>query len=263
MNTPVRLGRGLLTRLGLAAFASGLAASAAAAPASADLQSWPAGASPQEIGRRVAERFIASPHPNFAAGRKSIIYPEVCAWYGALTFAQLAGDRDLTAKLARRFDPLFGPEAYLIPQPIHVDLTVFAAVPLQLYIETKDPRYLQIGQPMADAQWDKPLDPAAIAQTSAAPVDPAIAIEAVKAGLTPQTRYWVDDMYMITIAPPGKWLPISTSCRSPTASFIMPLTFPTSGAAATAGSPWAWPNSCGRCRRTIPCAHASWRATGR
>jgi unsaturated rhamnogalacturonyl hydrolase len=199
MNTPVRLGRGLLTRLGLAAFASGLAASAAAAPASADLQSWPAGASPQEIGRRVAERFIASPHPNFAAGRKSIIYPEVCAWYGALTFAQLAGDRDLTAKLARRFDPLFGPEAYLIPQPIHVDLTVFAAVPLQLYIETKDPRYLQIGQPMADAQWDKPLDPAAIAQTSAAPVDPAIAIEAVKAGLTPQTRYWVDDMYMITI----------------------------------------------------------------
>jgi len=200
MNQPARVWRGLLPRNLIAALAFALAASAACAdPGAADLQSWPAGSSPQEIGRRVAERFIASPHPNFAAKRDFIIYPEVCAWYGALTFAQLAGDRDLTTKLIQRFDPLFGPEASLIPPPIHVDLTVFGAVPLELYIQTKDSRYLQIGQAMADAQWDKPLDPAAISQTPAAPVDPAIAVEAVKAGLTPQTRYWVDDMYMITI----------------------------------------------------------------
>ena len=202
MNPPARVPRGLLPRIIFAALVPGLAlaaAAASAAPASADLQAWPAGSSPQEIGRRVAERFVASPHPNFAVGRESIIYPEVCAWYGALTFAQLAGDRDLTAKLIQRFEPLFGPEAHLIPKPIHVDLTVFGAVPLELYIETKDPRYLQIGQEMADSQWDKPLDRAALARTPSAPIDPAIADEAVKAGLTPQTRFWVDDMYMITI----------------------------------------------------------------
>src|ERR1041385_2238582 len=60
----------------------------------ADFTSWPAGASPQEIGRRVAEKFAASPHGNF--GRTNppthITYPETCAWYGALTFAKAVGD---------------------------------------------------------------------------------------------------------------------------------------------------------------------------
>ena len=200
MNTPARLGRGQLLSNLFALLALSLGASAAlAAPAPADFQSWPAGASPQEVGRRVAERFIASPHPNFAISRDFIIYPEVCAWYGSLTFAQLAGDADLTAKLVQRFEPLFGPEAKLIPPPIHVDLTVFGTVPLELYIQTKDPRYLKLGQPLADAQWDNPLDTAALAKIPSAPIDPAIAAEAIKVGLTPQTRFWVDDMYMITI----------------------------------------------------------------
>jgi len=195
----MRPGRSLRSSQLLAALALLLAGTAASAAPETDLQSWPAGASPREVGRRVAERFIASPHPNFGIGRDFIIYPEVCAWYGSLTFAQLAGDKDLTAKLIQRFEPLFGPEASLIPKPIHVDLTVFGAVPLELFIETKDPRYLQLGQPLADAQWDKPLDRAALAKTPSAAIDPAIAIEAVKSGLTPQTRFWVDDMYMITI----------------------------------------------------------------
>ncbi len=200
MTTPSRLERGLLPRNLIAALALLLAGSAAAAaPAAADLTAWPAGASPREVGRRVAARFIASPHPNFGINRDFIIYPEVCAWYGSLTFARLAGDADLTAKLVQRFEPLFGPEAKLIPKPIHVDLTVFGAVPLELYIETRDPRYLRMGQPIADAHWYNPLDQAALAKTPSAPIDPAIAVEAVKSGLTPQTRFWVDDMYMITI----------------------------------------------------------------
>jgi len=186
-----------LKHLGLAVLS--LALAACSQKTAGDLQTWPAGCSPKEIGRRVAERFIASSHPNFGIGRTTIIYPEACAWYGSLTFARLAGDGDLTAKLIQRFDPLFGPQASLIPKPIHVDLSVFGAVPLELYIQTRDPRYLQIGQPMADAQWDKPVDPAELAKTPAAPIDPTIAIDAAKAGLTPQTRYWVDDMYMITI----------------------------------------------------------------
>ena len=32
--------------------------------------------------------------------------------------------------------------------------TVFAAVPFELYMQTKDARYLEIAQPMADKQWD-------------------------------------------------------------------------------------------------------------
>src|SRR5690349_14266408 len=99
-----------------------------------EFENWPKGSSPQEIGKRVAERYANGPHTNF--GRPTppahITYPETCTWYGSLTFAQLAGDKDLTAKLTSRFDPLWGDEAKLIPEPNHVDSTVFGAVPLEL-----------------------------------------------------------------------------------------------------------------------------------
>jgi len=67
---------------------------------------WPAGTSPAEVGKRVAEHFVISPH----ADPKHIVYQEVCTWYGALTFAQLSGDKGLSAKLIQRFDPLMTPE---------------------------------------------------------------------------------------------------------------------------------------------------------
>src|SRR5262249_4440436 len=77
-----------------------------------EFTSWPKGSSPQEIGQRVAERFVASPHGNF--GRTNppahITYPETCTWYGALTFAKVSGDTNLTARLIQRFDPLFTTE---------------------------------------------------------------------------------------------------------------------------------------------------------
>ncbi len=155
--------------------------------------SWPKGCTPQEIGERVAGRFVDSPHAGVGTNQPSaiIIYPETCTWYGALTFAQLAGDTNLSARLIKRFEPLFGEEKHLIPRPVNVDATVFAAVPLELYIQTKDPRYLQIGRPLADQQWEKPANTNKLAPE---------ALEAVEAGLTFQTRYWIDDMYMITMA---------------------------------------------------------------
>jgi rhamnogalacturonyl hydrolase YesR len=139
---------------------------------------WPAGTSPREVGKRVAERFAATPHANFGSSEPPafITYPESVAWYGALTFAQLSGDRDLSAKLIQRFDALLGEDARLIPTPMHVDLTVFGVVPLEIYIQTKRQRYLDLGKDLADKQWESPQPD----------------------GLTSQTRYWIDDMYMIT-----------------------------------------------------------------
>ena len=59
--------------------------------ASANFGPWPKGSSPKEIGTRVAERFVATPHTNFGRPTPpgSITYPETCTWYGALAFAQL------------------------------------------------------------------------------------------------------------------------------------------------------------------------------
>jgi len=123
-----------------------------------EFSNWPAGTSPQEIGKRVAERYAASDYINLHRHppTPTIIYPEVCTWYGALTFAQLTHDTDLTQRLIKRFEPLFGEKASLIPKPNHVDNTVFGTVPLEIYIETKDPKYLELGKSIADAQWQDP-----------------------------------------------------------------------------------------------------------
>ena len=143
-----------------------------------EFRKWPTGKSPREIGKRLAEHFAAGPHTNFGRSEPPahITYPESVAWYGALTFAQLSGDKDLTSRLIRRFDPLLGAESNLVPEPRHVDNTVFAIVPLEIFIETKEQKYLVLGKSLADAQWQDPRPD----------------------GLTNQTRFWIDDMYMIT-----------------------------------------------------------------
>jgi len=139
-----------------------------------DLKEWPKGYEPRELATNVAQHFVTSPH--FHPDR--IVYPEVCAWYGALEVARATNNTDLLAKLQARFEPLFGAEASLLPpEGKHVDYSMFGSLPLELYLITKDKRYLDLGLRYADAQWAKPD-----AQ-----------------GLTDETRFWVDDMYMITI----------------------------------------------------------------
>jgi rhamnogalacturonyl hydrolase YesR len=48
-------------------------------------------------------------------------------------------------------------------------------VPLQIYMINGDQRYLKLGLTFADQQWENPTED----------------------GLTPQTRWWIDDMYMV------------------------------------------------------------------
>jgi unsaturated rhamnogalacturonyl hydrolase len=165
---------------------------AASTTASEHFANWPAGKSPREIGDLVARRFVESPHANFGRPGKPnrITYPEVCTWYGALTFAKETDNAGLRNQLVARFEPLFGEEKKFVPQADHVDHTVFAAVPLELYMQTKDQRYLAMGQEMADKQWGAPFGSRATTQ----------AWEWHKKDYTWQTRMWIDDMFMITAA---------------------------------------------------------------
>ncbi len=187
MNPKIRLSLAICMILLISSFT---AASAQKKIKSYDLKQWPAGCSPQEVGKRIAEHFIASPHFNYfrPTPPRSIVYPETCTWYGALTFAKLTGDKKLTDELASRFEPLFGADSSLIPKPNHVDNTVFGSVPFELYIITKDPRYLKAGLRLADGQWAPP---------GGEKVNPA-SKRYYEKGMTSQTRLWIDDMYMIT-----------------------------------------------------------------
>ncbi|RXS98208.1 glycosyl hydrolase [Silvibacterium dinghuense] len=138
------------------------------------LTEWPAGYDPKQLGTALAAHFQSTSHLR----PTRIIYPEVCAWYGALEVARVTGNKELIAALQARFEPLFTTEnALLPPRGQHVDFSMFGSLPFELYILTSDKRYLDLGLSYADAQWASPD-----AQ-----------------GLTPETRYWVDDMFMITI----------------------------------------------------------------
>lgn len=141
---------------------------------------WPDGASPQVIGKRVAENLIVRPFRAQSDPTKAgagVIYPEVCAWYGALTVAHLTKDRDLQERLIKKLDQLMmPPDSNMISQSAHVDFRVFGIVPLEAYIQTKEKKYLDLGKGFADRQWEDPTPD----------------------GITREARYWIDDMYMIT-----------------------------------------------------------------
>lgn len=167
----------------LSALISLLLAGSAAAGEShpACFSDWPEGASPAEVGRRVAEnilprKFRFETMPEKAA--LGVIYPEVISSYGALTVSKLADDLELRDKFVKKFEPFLSePGSQRVNHVAHVDYRVFGAVPLEIYIQTKDARFKELGLSLADAQWEKTTPD----------------------GITAEARYWIDDMYMIPL----------------------------------------------------------------
>jgi unsaturated rhamnogalacturonyl hydrolase len=161
-------------------------------PSPGDLTVWPRGASPQEIGKALAEHFITQQAARFSG------YPMVCTWYGALEFARLTHDDTLRDRLIARFEPMLpgGAEADRMPKRHHVDDSIVGVVPLEIAIVTKglpiyDPRYLQVGTSWADRQWAPPQPEFTFPEA----VVPLNNLQ----GLSPESRFWVDDMYMLTM----------------------------------------------------------------
>jgi unsaturated rhamnogalacturonyl hydrolase len=138
---------------------------------------WPAGAAPEDVGHRVAENFLARTFDFERGVHPTIVYPEIVTWYGALNVAKLTGDSVLQRRLIRRFDPYKVPGAAHVSAQQHVDFSVFGAVPLEIFLQTHDSAYLALGKGFADRQWATPSSN----------------------GITREARYWVDDMYMVTV----------------------------------------------------------------
>ncbi len=143
--------------------------------------SWPEGYSPQQVGKRVSEHFVTSAHQYGA----TLHYSEVATWYGALSFANLTHDDALRSALIKKYQPLEpgGSDAARIPTRHHVDDSIFGIIPLEIAIQTKDPKYLAEGKAWADRQWENPQPD----------------------GLSGETRFWIDDMYMLTILQLEAW----------------------------------------------------------
>lgn len=151
--------------------------SVAIAAQSKYFKNWEAGTSPEVVGKKVAENWLARSFEFESGKRKYLIYPEVCAWYGALTVADEIGDKQLKSSLIKEFDFFMSEKGgeHISPQA-HVDYRVIGVVPLEAYLLNKDKKYLDYGKGFADRQWEKTTSD----------------------GITEEARYWIDDMYMIT-----------------------------------------------------------------
>jgi unsaturated rhamnogalacturonyl hydrolase len=152
---------------------------------------FPQGTSPHEVGLKIANRFIQSKHGVYGGMniKPHIPYFEVCVWQGALSFSQLTHNDSLKLKLIERFTPLWSTDSNLLPVPDHVDYSVFGAIPLEIYLQTNERKYFDLGKTYADTQWAKPYGVRATADS----------YKYYDIGYSWQTRLWIDDMYMITM----------------------------------------------------------------
>lgn len=155
-----------MRRIGLAVLTLAGPLLAASAPAQ--------DASPEDVGRQLVENLLAR-DGYMRYGEHGLHYSEACAAVGALRFARRIGDDTLVERIAERYAVLLEPGNDLVSRRPHVDMAVIGIVPLEVYRATGDEKDLALGLSLADAQWAEPLE----------------------SGLTPQTRWWIDDMYMV------------------------------------------------------------------
>lgn len=140
---------------------------------------WPRGTDPADVGRRLANNFVARGFDfQVNSFHRWIIYPEVCGWYGALQVAQLTEDERLVEQLVGKFDPFLTPEgARRLSPRAHVDYRITGVVPLEIYRINGNRTYLELGRGFADRQWENTTPD----------------------GITTEARYWADDLYMLPV----------------------------------------------------------------
>ena len=136
---------------------------------------WTATSDPVAISSRITENLLGRKEFMLynSPQLKTFHYAEACAAFGATRIAGLRKDSVTIKRLATRYEPLL--DGVLLGPGIHVDVNVYGIVPLELYRHTGDERFKKQGLDLAVEQWKNPQPN----------------------GLTNQTRYWIDDMYMI------------------------------------------------------------------
>jgi unsaturated rhamnogalacturonyl hydrolase len=103
----------------------------------------------------------------------AVHYAEACAGFGAARLAAFLGDKQTLEKLTARYARVI--DDNIINTANHVDANVYGILPLELFMHNKEERFFRQGIDLADGQWTDPLPD----------------------GMTSQTRYWIDDIWMI------------------------------------------------------------------
>ncbi len=136
---------------------------------------WTEDNSPEVIGNMVINDLFTRPDlmmyvTDFWTG---VHYAEACTGFGAARLAGLLKDSDIINKLSVRYTKVI--EDSLVKGAAHVDANVYGILPLELYMQGGEEKFLEQGLKLADGQWEDTLTN----------------------GLTSQVRYWIDDIWMI------------------------------------------------------------------
>jgi rhamnogalacturonyl hydrolase YesR len=157
---------------------------------------WSSG-DPKVVGARLALNYVSRPAPRpwgTVTATQGAWYAEACVEFGALRVAQEIGNKELADAVVARYAMIATPEgAGIIPPADHVDRSVFGIVPFEIYKYTNNQAFLALGKHHADEQWGQPPADWRVSQE-----EQATGRAAMPLGLTYQTRFWIDDMYMIT-----------------------------------------------------------------
>jgi rhamnogalacturonyl hydrolase YesR len=108
-------------------------------------------------------------------GEEALHYAEAAAAVGALRYAARIGDDEVLRALAGRYSGLLGGGSGLLSRRAHVDMAVIGILPLEIAMQTGDEAMRSLGLEFADAQWSDVLPD----------------------GTTAQSRWWIDDLYMV------------------------------------------------------------------
>ena len=159
-----------------------------------------------ETGKKIAEQFLTVAPECYApkgyegaapgGNGQFVMYAVSSLWLNALQFSRKAGLKDLEDRLIRHFEPYYEEKSDKCSCRNHVDFSVFGAVPLEIAVLTADARALEKGLWYADHQWEAP-DPLDLGDNGNA--DYETQMEYLRRGFSPQSRLWIEDMYMITV----------------------------------------------------------------
>lgn len=136
---------------------------------------WPANKSPETVSGLVIKDLLSRPEFRIYKSDQatSVHYAEVCTAFGAARLAGLLSDKEILRQLSERYMKVITDS--IENSANHVDANVYGILPLELFIQTHDSVFFRQGIELAFNQWMDPLSD----------------------GLTNQTRYWIDDIWMI------------------------------------------------------------------
>lgn len=167
---------------------------------------WPEGTDPATVSRRLSEQLLSTrPESYNPRGYRGYVYEQDgrwvnyavwSLWVNCLANARLTKDAEREKRLVALYEPFYGPKKKVLSPWRHVDFTVQGALPLEIARLTGDKRALESGLAQADIQWAPPGEKDPVPPYNALPLSERR--KWFDQGYSDQTRFWIDDMYMIT-----------------------------------------------------------------